>query len=369
MFVCPTTLKSWVPPHCPNPNCPYHGQLPDRWRFKKTGFYHRLARPRRIQRFTCLHCRRSFSSQTFSTTYWQRYPQLNSLVFMKTLGCMANRQIARDLGVAPTTIDRCISRLGRHCLLLHTSLMHSARPATEIVIDGFESFELSQYHPFHHHVAVEKGTDFFLYFTDSELRRKGRMTPYQKRRRAELEKLHGRPDPKAIEKDMAHLLETVLGSTTVARIYSDDHPGYRRPIRRLGKRIEHLVTPGKAHRDRNNPLWEVNLLDLLIRHGSANHKRETIAWSKRRQRSAERLAILLVWRNYIKGRREKVRGSPTPAMERGTMDRRLDVAAVLEERLFSSRIALPRRWKEYYESSVETRDFGTNLRHRLQYAF
>ena len=36
--------------------------------------------------------------------------------------------------------------------------------------------------------------------------------------------------------------------------------------------------------------------------------------------SAERLAILLVWRNYMKGRREKVRGSPTPAMEREMMD-------------------------------------------------
>jgi len=32
-------------------------------------------------------------------------------------------------------------------------------------------------------------------------------------------------------------------------------------------------------------------LDLWLRHGSANHKRETIAWSKRRQRAMERLAV------------------------------------------------------------------------------
>jgi hypothetical protein len=32
-----------------------------------------------------------------------------------------------------------------------------------------------------------------------------------------------------------------------------------------------------------NPLFPVNLADLLLRHSSANHKRETIAFSKRRQ--------------------------------------------------------------------------------------
>ena len=288
---------------------------------------------------------------------------------MKTVGGMANRQIARDLRVSPETIDRHLSRLGRHCLLLHAKLMETAPPASEIVCDGFESFELSQYYPFHHHVTVEKSTDFFIYFTDSELRRKGRMTEYQKKRRRELEAAHGRPDPKAIEKDMGHLLETSLGSVTRARIYSDDHPGYRRPIRDLGTAVEHLVTPGKEHRDQNNQLWEVNLLDLLIRHSSANHKRETIAWSKRRQCSSGRLAILLVWRNYMKGRREKVRGSPTPAMARGMMSQRLDLDAVLGERLFRSRVELPKRWAEYYDGAVRTRALARNRGHELRYAY
>lgn len=367
MLICSTTLKSWRPPHCPNPNCYYHKHLPNRWRYKKAGFFLRVAKPHRIQRFTCLHCRRSFSSQTFSTTYWQRKPQLEARLFMKTLACSANRQVARALDISPATVDRRLSRLGRHCMLFHANLMQSAPPASDIVVDGFESFELSQYHPFHHNVAVEKGTDFFLYFNDSELRRKGRMTPYQKRRREQLEKQHGRPDPKAIEKDMRDLLETVLGSTGKARIYSDDHPQYRRPIRELGARVEHLVTPGKDRRNRHNPLWEVNLLDLLIRHSSSNHKRETIAWSKRRQCSAERMGIFQVWRNYMKGRREKVRGSPTPAMERGMSDHRLSVQEILGQRLFRSRIDLPARWAEYYDSLVETRGLRAGKRRKTVY--
>ncbi|HPF71759.1 MAG TPA: hypothetical protein PLQ13_13875, partial [Candidatus Krumholzibacteria bacterium] len=118
------------------------------------------------------------------------------------------------------------------------------------------------------------------------------------------------------------------------------------------------------------PLWEVNLLDLVIRHSSANHKRETIAWSKRRQASAERLAILLVWRNYMKGRREKVRGSPTPAMEIGILEERVSVGELLAERRFPAHLAMPRRWEGYYRRRIDTAALGHGQRrHHLKYAF
>ena len=347
--------KSWVPPFCPNPNCHHHKISGGPWPYKKIGFFTRLAAPHRIQRFTCKTCNRSFSSQTFSTSYWQKLPKLGGQIFMKTTGGMANRQIARDLDVAPETINRHIARLGRHCLLFHTRMMSDSPPVHDLVVDGFESFEFSQYHPMHHHVAVEKGTDFFIYFTDSELRRKGRMKEHQKLKRKLLEATLGRPDPKAIEKDMREVLEVSLSGQPAATVFSDDHPAYKRSIRGIKTQIDHRITPGSDHRDKNNLLWEVNLLDLLIRHSNANHRRETIAWSKRRQSSAERLAILLMWRTYMKGRREKVRGSPTPAMERGMTDHPLSVQEILEKRIFRTRCEVPPRWALYNDRKVRTR--------------
>ena len=280
--------QKWLPPNCPNRKCRFHTDLTSAWPFKKSGFYSRLCSPHRVQRFTCRHCHRHFSRQTFSTTYWQKRPDLDGLIFMKTVGGMANRQIARDLGVSPQTIDARLARLGRHCLLFHGRAMRGASPVRELAIDGFESFELRQYYPFHHHVAVEKGTDFFVYFSDSELRRKGRMRPEQKRRRQELEQAYGRPDPGAVKLDMTEVVRVSLRGVSDATIYSDDHRAYPRAVSQVGVSVRHRVTSGRAHRDCNNPLWEVNLLDLLIRHSGANHKRETIAWSKRRQASAER---------------------------------------------------------------------------------
>ena len=363
-----TSDPGFVPPHCPNPNCPYHRQLTPGWRFKRIGYFRRQLNPTRIQRFLCLHCRRSFSTQTFATSYWLKRPDILKQLLTKTTGCMANRQIARDLHVAPSTIDRQLARLGRHCLLFHAEQMQSAKPASQVVIDGFVTFEHSQYWPFHHHLAVEKDTDFLAYFTDSEVRRSGTMTEAQKRKRKKLEDLHGRPDPRAVDKDVRHLLEVVTGGQRQVTVLSDDHKVYPKALKALPCESTHLVTSSRERRDVGNPLFPINLTDLLIRHSSANHKRETIAWSKRRQASAERLAVFLVWRNYMKGRREKVRGSPTPAQARGMLEQRVSVQELLERRLFVSRIGLPARWVEYYWRRISTRVLPRQRRHELSYA-
>ncbi len=360
--------KGWHPPHCPSPKCEHHKQLNKGFTFKKAGFYIRMVDGRRIQRFACKACHVTFSTQTFSTTYWQKLPELDRQIIMKTTGCMANRQIAEDLKVSPPTIDRHIARLGRHAILFHMKMMQGAPPPKEVVVDGFATFERSQYFPFHHQVAVEKDTDFFIHFTDSELRRGGCKTKVQKKRQQILENTYGVPDPQAVRKDMKHLLDVVFKEQTSGVVFSDAHKSYPRAIKETACEISHIVTSSKDHRDRNNNLWEVNLTDLLIRHGSANHKRETIAWSKRRQSSAERLAIFLVSRNYIKGRRAKDRSSPTPAMARGMLDRRLKVEDILEERIFRDHLELPDRWSEYYDRKVKTRALGKNCEHTLSYA-
>jgi len=286
---------------------------------------------------------------------------------MMTVGCMANRQIARALHVAPTTIDRHIARLGRHCILLHARMIAGTQADGPVVIDGFETFELSQYYPFHHNLAVEVGTGFFLFHTDSPLRRKGRMTKYQKQQRSELEKLHGRPDPLAVRKGMAELLQFVTQGRDQITIRSDEHKAYPPAMRTLKCRIRHEMTSSRDHRDKHNPLWEVNLLDLMLRHGTAAHKRETIAWAKRRQSSAERLSIFMVWRNLIKWRWEK--GPPeSSGMLKGLTRRLWGVRDVLQGRIFRTRVELPEVWGRYYERAVETVALKANRRHELTYA-
>ncbi len=355
----------WEPPHCPNPNCTHFNALRDAWPFKRKGFFLRARRPHRIQRFTCLACGRHFSTQTFSTSYWQKRPELLARMFMMVVGCMGNRQISRALGCSPSTVCHQVARLGRQCLLTQARELGNVT-ANEIAIDGFESFEWSQYFPFHHNVAVDVDSGYFLYHTDSPLRRKGRMTAIQKRRRAILEETIGRPSPRAIEDGVRDLLKPLVRGRLAVR--SDDHPSYPPALRAISPSIVHRVTSSKVRRDRRNPLWEVNLLDLMIRHSTGAHKRETIAFVKRRQASIEKLAILQVWRNYIKRRREK--GSRvTSAMRIGVATRPWTVRDLLGERRFFEKTPMSVCWRRYYRREVETRAIRVNRTHNLRYAF
>jgi transposase-like protein len=316
----------------PNPNCRYFNAFASDWPYKRKGFYSRQSSPHRIQRFTCLACQRHFSTQTFSTSYWQKRPDLPPRIVMMVVGCMGNRQISRALGCSPETVAHQVARLGRHCLLVQARELRRIRVLDEIAIDGFETFEWSQYFPFHHNVAVDVTSGYFLYHTDSPLRRKGRMRAQQKTRRAQLEQALGRAPSRAIEDGVRDLLIPITSKV----IRSDDHRAYPRAIRTVGRTVTHHITSSTQRRDQRNPLWEVNLLDLMIRHSTAAHKRETIAWAKRRQASIEKLAIFQVWRNYMKKRWEKSERQ-TPAMILGLADRRWRMRDLLKERLFFGR--------------------------------
>jgi len=107
------------PPFCPNPGCAHHRVAGPDWRSVRCGFYRRLAAPHRVQRYRCCHCRRQFSDQTFSLTYWLKRPDLLLDIAWSLVGCSGYRQIARQYQLSPNTVQTHAARLGRHCLLFH----------------------------------------------------------------------------------------------------------------------------------------------------------------------------------------------------------------------------------------------------------
>ena len=206
-------------------------------------------------------------------------------------------------------------------------------------------------------------------FTESELRRKGRMTSAQKLRRQREEQSVGRPDPQAIEKGVVALLEWTLPRGAEVEVRSDEHRAYPRALRRLReRRLRHCVTSSKAARTTGNPLFPVNRQDLMLRHSSANHRRETIAFSKLRAAVIERAALQAVQMNFMKSFSEKRRDA-TPAERLGLVDHKLSLREVLRERLFASRMTLKAELYRYYERRVTTRRIPRMRLHQLKYAF
>ncbi len=363
LFSCPTT-----PPHCPNPNCKYHNPQTGPWPYFRFGFFRRRNPPRVIQRYRCQACGRHCSDQTFRTSYWLKRPELLLQVHKHAVSGAANRQIARILDAAPATIDNHLARLGRHCLLFHRHFMAQASPRSDIAIDGLVTFENSQYLPYEIVAAVDRPSSFILHVAEAERRRSGTMTAQQGRKRALIEQQHGRPDRKSLMRALVEALSVSLKDAVRAKVCSDKHKAYPYAIAKITTcQIDHERTDSRAARTPRNPLFEVNVLDMMIRHCLKDHTRETIAFGKRRQHSMYRLAIYLVWRNYIKLRRER-RCRETPAMVLGLLDRRLTEQEVLGRRLFVNHYELPPLWEDYYWRRVKTRVLKVNRGHGLKYA-
>jgi hypothetical protein len=261
------------------------------------------------------------------------------------------------------------ARLGRHALLILEACRPRSAPIEPLVIDGFESFSFSQYYPLHLNLVVGAESHFVYAFSESEMRRKGRMRPPQKRKRVREEARAGRPDPRAIERGMAEAVALAVPPGKRARIRSDQLPAYPRALRRLADRVfDHAVTSSKAARTPGNPLFPVNRQDAMLRHTGANHRRETIAFSKLRAGVIERAALQLVFMNLMKSFSEKKRDA-TPAQRLGIADHKWTVQDFLHERRFASRTELPAVWRSYYERRVKTRRLPQSKRHQLRYAF
>lgn len=365
-----TVIAPQVPPFCPNPDCAFHRGPTTSWRWVRTGYFSRCQPPYRVRRYRCRHCGRHFSEQTFRTTYWLRRPELLVPTFHRLVGGSAFRQIAREFDCSPQTVATHSARLGRHCLLFHDRRRPRRGLSEPLVLDTFVTFEYSRFHPTGFHVLAGRESHFFHGFTDSELRRSGSMTAGQRRRRTRLEASLGRPDPRSTEKEVAALLGAVAPETPAQRLvlHTDRHQDYPLALRRLPRLdVEHRTVSSRAARTTRNPLFPINLLDLLIRHSGANHKRETIAFSKRRQSAAERLWVMLAWRNYVKSFSERKRDA-SPAMRAGVCERRLSVQELLRDRQFPGRSRLPARWARYYWRKTTTRSVPRGTDHRRVYA-
>ena len=358
--------KPWQPPFCPNPACDSHAS-PDPWRFKRKGFYRRQRGPRRVQRYACRCCGRNFSSQTFSTTYWLKAPRHLAPLFHRLIGCSALRQIAREFGLTHSSVQRQSERLGRHCLLVLDALGPRGAPTEPVVLDGFRTFEHSQYWPFDLNLVV--GASHYVYgFNEAELRRSGTMRPAQREKRAALEAACGTPDPLATRRAVQELVGRVAPPGAQVEITTDEHPAYPQAFARLpDRRIVHRTRSSRESRTPSHPLFPVNLADLLLRHASANHKRETIAFSKRRQGALYRAAIWAVWRNFMKSRAENRRDEP-PAVALGLLPARLRTRELLAARRFPWRHALSPWIERAYLGRIPTRALLRCRAHQLRYA-
>jgi len=334
-----------------------------------------------VPRFRCRSCRRSFSRQTFATSYYLKRPELLLPVAAGLVAGSAHRQIARSFGCAPSTVTRLSARLGRHALLLQAlALEHLAGRLREpLAADHFETFEFSQDFPFGVLTLVGRDSWFVYGLDPAPHARTGTITPFQAARLSTRPRIPRRGGYTASFRRGIDLV-LPLAATSV-RIACDGKEQYLRAARAHPgrKRIELEVHPNPVRGTKGTPrsaaalardraLFPVDQWHALLRHTRADHKRETIAFGRRLNAILERLFLATVWKNFIKGRSERRPDPDTPAMHVGLADRPWTWRRVLASRLFVGRSALSPLLRCLYWRNWDTPVLPNNQHHRLRYA-
>ena len=375
-------LQDFQPRFCPWPECREHRRTTRGYRFQRQGIYSTNRRPK-IPRFRCGACRRSFSRQTFSTSYYLKRPELLVPVAAGLVAGSAHRQIARSLFCSGSTVTRLSARLGRHALLLQSlALEHLVGSVTEpLAADHFETFEFTQDLPFGVLTLVGRDSWFVYGIDPAPHARTGKRSPEQEARRLARPLRRSRGGYRGSFGRGLDLVEPLIPEGKSLRLACDGKAQYveahGRHAARTPIRLEVYPNPKRGPKgsprspeavERDWAMFPVDQLHALLRHSRADHKRETIAFGRRLNAVMERLFVATVWKNFIKGRSERRPDPTTPAMRLRLTAAPWTWRKTVSRRLFRGRLRLQPVWRDLYQRDWTTPVLPTNLRHDLRHA-
>lgn len=330
------------PPHCPRDDCPSLRTGHRRWCFK--GRYPRACDGRTVQRFLCLECRRTFSTQTFRVDYRLKKPNLHHDLIGPFVSKVTHRQAARVLGCSRKTLAHRLELLGAHCRDFHLRRLRLARDRGGLwgvfQLDELETFEHSRrLAPVTMPVLIERKSYFVVDLESGELPCRGGLSEGDRARKEERERELGRRrsgSRGAVTKCFEILFDHHAKKGPV-RVQTDKKSSYPRILsKRFGARLEHERHSSKARRDYQNPLFPINHTLAMMRDGISRLVRRTWAASKLRARLERHAWIWVVWRNYVRGITNR---SPrvTPAMVLGVEGKRWRPSEICAWRVFPGR--------------------------------
>ena len=354
---------------CPNPTCPHHQVAPEGSWYVALGFYYTKCFGD-VPRYRCKTCGRTFSSQTFSLDYFAKkrldYRQLERLVSSS----MSQRALSRHFKVSLGTINNRIQRLSHQSLATHALLRPQAAPREPVCIDGFVSFDRSQYFPNNITISLTAHSQFILSLTHATLRRSGRCTDTQKHRKNLLYR-SVTFEKAALQRSFSELLDQLYSErctalTSPSLLITDEKPDYAWALTRHISRfsLHHLTVNSKAPRTLHNPLFASNYIDRELRKDLADHRRETVCFPRNVANMLNRLVVYLGWHNYEKPFRIGQSIESTHAEHAG-----IKKMAIYKARLtqFKQRAFLTRTHLFPHERKLWLRGFSTPLKKKAEY--
>lgn len=262
----------------------------------RKGFFFRSSDSRRIARFQCLLCKRTFSQASFSDCFGQKKRRLNEPLRKLLAGKETHRGAARFFGISRHTVRKKAYFLERRAKLWQENFLskYASRSAiTEIQFDEMESHEHSKCLPVSIPLVVENKTNFILGFRVCSMPAKGHLAFISRA------KYGYRADERAqAANELFTEIKPYLGESL--KIESDENPKYPSWIRPHFPEARHLkykgkrgcvVGQGELKRGGFDPLFSLNHTAAMLRANVSRLFRRTWNTTKKKERLAGHIAI------------------------------------------------------------------------------
>ncbi len=284
-----------------NPVCECEKQSgKERMRVRKAGFFFRKSDHKKIQRYTCLVCKKSSSTATREICYRQKKRSLNIPIYHKLCGGFSKRRTALVLRTNRKTVIRKFRFLAN--LSIEFFEQHSQpKNITEVQFDDMETFEHTKCKPISITLAVDKKTRRILGLECSQMPAKGLLSKKAK------VKYGQRKDERSIARKRLFIkIKPMVKKDCV--FYSDQNPHYASDVKRHFQYHEHktfkgrrgcIVGQGELKSGGFDPLFSLNHTCAMIRDNLKRMSRKTWCTTKKIQELSNHLAIYTVYHNQF----------------------------------------------------------------------
>ena len=271
-------------------------------RIVRKGYFYRSSDSKRVPRFFCQNCRRSFSSASFSPCFLQKKRGVNHAVAALLDSCGSQRRTARLLKLDLKTVARKLlfmaGRARIHQKIFQASLEHQIEA---VQFDEMESSEATKCKPLSIALAVCAKSRKILAYRVCSMPAHGQLSE-KARKKYGFRADRRRAAALSLFSEIAPLLHPNITLTT------DEKPQYSSWIRQSLGHIKHKTTKGRRGCSTGqgelkkigfDPLFALNHTAAMLRANINRLVRRTWCTTKRQDRLSDHIALYVHYHNTV----------------------------------------------------------------------
>lgn len=284
---------------CPNPDCKKNSSLLKP--ILKRGFYKRREDGRRIQRFHCQNCNKSFSTATFKPCYRQHKRRINNLLRKVLCSKVSQRRAALILEIDPKTVAHRVRYFGIEGRKYLATLSTTVRGLRHAMFDEMQSSEHTKCKPVAIPMVTCPKTRMILAVGVASMPAQHPLVEIS------LKKYGPRADDRA--EAIVKVLDAVKDMLVEDAILTTDMaPRYPEPIAMVLPQVIHDAHKSRKARTAGqgelkkigfDPLFNFNHTAAMVRDGVGSLVRKTWGNTKLRERLYDRLAMYAHFHNTV----------------------------------------------------------------------